>query len=291
MSEKKAGINICPPLLCCLKGIINFIQMLRLFIISFLLIILQQSHAQKLMQLPATIDQLAEPLQVKQKAGIGFMRFEFGAYRLLNSRKGWTGKTNTTVERQDILSRLLSNVKEVEQSIKEQRSFKLLRNDTDTAIVNMATASTLYYSQPKNNIFGRNEGDATYNRGNTDLFTTILGADTSDWIFSTSQQQTAGIINVSKEVMGILTNGVREIELVPVDHYADGKKAMYVLGYLFIENKVTIAALQLRGLPLMAHKQMFVWLPKNESNQMQFVIAAVATALMAVAQESVAAGG
>ena len=40
----------------------------------------------------------------------------------------------------------------------------------------------------------------------------------------------------------------------------------------------------------MAHKQMFVWLPKNESKELQFVIAAVATALMAVSNEMMAAG-
>lgn len=262
----------------------------RLTIISCLLIVLQQTHAQKLMQLPPNIDQLAEPLQVKQKAGTGFTRFEFGTYRLLNSRKGWTSKSNTTTEQQDILSRLLSNVKEVEQSIKEQRSFKLLRNDTDTAIVNMATAGTLYYSQPKNNIFGRNEGNATYQRGKTDLITTILSADTSDWIFSTGRDENAGIVTISKETIGVLTNGLREIELLPVDVYADGKKAMYVLGYVFMENKMPVAAVQLRGLPLMAHKQMFVWLPKNESKELQFVIAAVATALMAVSNEMMAAG-
>lgn len=52
----------------------------------------------------------------------------------------------------------------------------------------------------------------------------------------------------------------------------------------------SVAAVQLRGLPLMAHKQMFVWLPKNESKELQFVIAAVATALMAVSNEMMAAG-
>lgn len=261
--------------------------MLRLTIMSCLLIFLQQTHAQKLMQLPANTDQLAEPLQVKQKTGIGFLRYEFGPYRLLNSRKGWTTKSTATTERQDVLSRLLSNVEEVEQNIKEKRSFKLLRNDTDTAIVNIAISSTLYYNQPKNNIFGRNEGPATYNRGKSNLVTTILSADTSDWIFSTAQQETAGVVNISDEIIGVLTNGIREIELLPVNHYADGKKAMFALGYIFLENGKPIAAVQFRGLPLMAHKQNIVWLPKNESNEMQFVIAAVATTLMALSGEAI----
>jgi hypothetical protein len=265
--------------------------MLRYSIILCLLLLMQQSNAQKLMQLPDNIAQLAEPLQVKQKAGIGFLRYEFGPYRLLNSRKGWTSKSNTTTERHDVLSRLLSNVEEVEQSIKEKRSFKLLRNETDTAIVNMAISTTLYYSQPKNNIFGRNEGSATYNRGKSDLITTILSADTSDWIFSTAQQQTGGVVSISEEIIGVLTNGIREIELLPVNHYADGKKAMYVLGYVFRENGIPIAAVQFRGLPMMAHKQNFVWLPKNENKELQFVIAAVATAMMAMSQEMIAPGG
>ncbi|QNA44673.1 hypothetical protein [Lacibacter sediminis] len=265
--------------------------MLRYNIILCLLLLMQQSNAQKLMKLPANIEQLAEPLQVKQKTGIGFLRYEFGPYRLLNSRKGWTSKSNTTTEQQDVLSRLLSNVKEVEQNIKQKRSFKLLRNETDTAIVNMATTTTLYYTQPKNNIFGRNEGPATYNRGKTDLITTILSADTSDWIFSTAQQETAGIVSISEEVVAVLTNGIREIELLPVNHYADGKKAMYVLGYVFQENGIPIAAVQFRGLPLMAHKQNFVWLPKNESKELQFVIAAVATVMLALSQEMAAPGG
>lgn len=238
------------------------------------------------MQVPDSIARLGEPLQAKQKGGIGFMRYEFGPYRLLNSRKGWTSKSNITTERQDVLSRLLSNVKDVEQSIKEQRSFKLLCNDSDTAIVNIATATTLYYTLPKNNIFGRNEGEATYNRGKQDLVATILGADTSDWIFSTGQQETGGIITISDDVMGVLTNGVREIELHPVHDYADGKKANYVLGYVFRENGVPIAAVQFRGLLMMAHKQNFVWLPKNENKELQFVIAAVATTLMALSSEA-----
>lgn len=265
--------------------------MLRFCIITVLVLLLQQSHAQKLMQLPDSVAQLAEPLPVKQKAAIGFARFEFGAYRLLNSRKGWTSKSTTTTQRQDVLSRLLSNVKEVEQSMKEQRSFKLLRNDSDTAIVNIARTSTLYYTQPKNNIFGRNEGPATYNRGKQEIITTILSADTSDWIFSTGLQETAGFVNVSQQTTGILTNGIREIELQAIDRYADGKKALYVLGYVFYENKLPIAAVQFRGLPLMAHKQNFVWLPKNESKEFQFVIAAVATALMALSNEMVSPGG
>jgi hypothetical protein len=265
--------------------------MLRYSIISCLLLLMQQSIAQKLMQLPNNIGQLAEPLQVKQKAGVGFIRFEFGPYRLLNSRKGWTGKSNTITERQDVLSRLLSNVKDVEQSIKEKRSFELLRNDTDTAIINMAISTTLYYSQPKNNIFGRHEGPATYNRGKSDLITTILLADSSDWIFSTAQLETSGVVSISEQIIGVLTNGIREIELLPVNHYADGKKAMFVLGYVFRENGIPVAAVQFRGLPLMAHKQNFVWLPKNESKEMQFVIAAVATAIMTMSQEMISAGG
>lgn len=265
--------------------------MLRYSIILCLLVGIQQSNAQKLMQLPDSLSQLGEPLQVKQKTGIGFLRYEFGPYRLLNSRKGWTTKSTATTERQDVLSRLLSNVEEVEQNIKEKRSFKLLRNDTDTAIVNMAISTTLYYSQPKNNIFGRNEGPATYNRGKSDLITTILSADTSDWIFSTAQQETAGVVSISEEIIGVLTNGIREIELLPVNHYADGKKAMYVLGYVFRENGIPVAAVQFRGLPMMAHKQNFVWLPKNENKELQFVIAAVATAMMAMSQEMIAPGG
>ncbi len=180
--------------------------MLRFSFILCLFLIVQQSIAQKLMQLPDSIAQLGEPMQVKQKAGIGFLRYEFGAYRLLNSRKGWTSKSNTTTERHDVLSRLLSNVEDVEQSIKEKRSFKLLRNDTDTAIINMAISTTLYYPQPKNNLFGRHEGPATYNRGKSDLITTILSADTSDWIFSTAQQQTSGVVSISEEIIGVLTN-------------------------------------------------------------------------------------
>ena len=265
--------------------------MFRCGIIFCLLLVMQQSVAQKRMQLPNNSTQLAEPLQVKQKTGIGFLRYEFGPFRLLNSRKGWTSKSNTTTERHDVLSRLLSNVEEVEQNIKEKRSFQLLRNNTDTAIVNMAISTTLYYSQPKNNIFGRNEGPATYNRGKSDLITTILSADTSDWIFSTAQQQTGSVVSISEEIIGVLTNGIREIELLPVNHYADGKKAMYVLGYVFQENGIPIAAVQFRGLPLMAHKQNFVWLPKNESKELQFVIAAVATAMMALSQEMIAPGG
>lgn len=269
----------------------NYLQtrMLRYSFILCLLLIVQQSNAQKLMQLPADATQLGEPLQVKQKTGIGFLRYEFGPYRLLNSRKGWTTKSTATTERQDVLSRLLSNVKEVEQNIKEKRSFKLLRNDTDTAIVNIAVSSTLYYNQPKNNIFGRNEGPATYNRGKSNLVTTILSADTSDWIFSTAQQETAGVVSISEEIIGVLTNGIREIELVPVNHYADGKKAMFALGYVFLENGKPIAAVQFRG-PLMANKQNFVWLPKNESKEMQFVIAAVATAILGMSHEMIASG-
>ncbi|MEJ8841910.1 hypothetical protein WG954_05895 [Lacibacter sp. H375] len=265
--------------------------MRRFSIILCLLLLMQQSIAQKLMQLPDSLSQLGEPLQVKQKTGIGFLRYEFGPYRLLNSRKGWTTKSTATTERHDVLSRLLSNVEEVEQNIKEKRSFKLLRNDTDTAIVNIAVSSTLYYNRPKNNIFGRNEGPATYNRGKSNLVTTILSADTSDWIFSTAQQETAGVVSISEEIIGVLTNGIREIELLPVNHYADGKKAMFALGYVFIENGKPIAAVQFRGLPLMAHKQNFVWLPKNESKEMQFVIAAVATAILGMSHEMIASGG
>lgn len=242
------------------------------------------------MQLPNNITQLGEPIQVKQKAGIGFLRYEFGPYRLLNSRKGWTSRSNTTSERHDVLSFLLSNVEEVEQSIREKRSFNLLRNETDTAIVNMAISTTLYYSRPRNNLFGRNEGETIYKRGKSDLLTTILSADTSDWIFSTAQQETAGGLRISEEIIGVLTNGHREIELLPVNYYADGKKALYVLGYVFQENGIPIAAVQFRGLPLMAHKQNFVWLPKNESKELQFVIAAVATAMMAMSREMITPG-
>lgn len=244
--------------------------------------------AQKMMRLPDAA--FAEPLQVKQKTGIGFLRYEFGEYRLVNSRKGWWTKTETATERQDVLSRLLSNVKEVEQTSKEKRSFRLVRNNTDTAIVNIAIATTVYYNQPKNNIFGRHEGPATATRGSSSFLATILAADTTEWIFSTTIADTAGLVNRSTEIAGVLTNGIREIELLPVEEYADGKKAMFLLGYVFRENGVPIAAVQFRGLPLMAHKQNFVWLPKEDNPRLQFVLAAVATALMARAHETQAGG-
>jgi hypothetical protein len=41
---------------------------------------------------------------------------------------------------------------------------------------------------------------------------------------------------------------------------------------------------------LMAHKQNFVWLSRHENKEMQFVIAAVAAAMMALSNEMITTG-
>ena len=233
------------------------------------------------MKIPDSLSFYCEPMQVRSKGGTGMMRYEFGKYKLIEAKSGWI--SSKIKGEKNFISNLLSNVEQQKETIKEKRSFKLVANEKDTASVNIAISTKIIYERSKQ---GPSNSNNRYQSGTAEYVGIIKTNDTSNnWLLSIIVSETNGLFTITENKEARLFGENRKIDLVPVQYYADGKKADD-LGFTFEENGIPLAAVQYRGLVLKQDKQNFIWISSRLSNMEQLAMAAAATAIMARAHET-----
>jgi len=260
--------------------------MIKHFLFLTALLIGNLSEAQKLIQLPPGLD-TATPMQVRWKSGIGFPRYEFGSYRLINGKENWIG-TSTETEG-GFLHDMLSTMRDVNQYVRSRRSFQLVNNQGDTGTVNMAITTVTQFEQYKKGLLGNQYESQSFEGAYTTWIAAIETPDTTQhWLLTAFQLEEKTVLNFSKisQLQASLRNGGRELEVLPVKHYANGKKAWNVLGFVITESGVPIAAMQFRGEnPLKHHLQSFIWLSSSNDSTMQLILATSLTALLSVGHD------
>jgi hypothetical protein len=260
--------------------------MIKHFLFLTALLIGNLLEAQKYMQLPTGLD-TATPMQVRWKSGIGFPCYEFGSYRLINGREKWVG-TSTEAEG-GFLHDMLSNMRDVNQYVRSRRSFQLVNSKGDTGTVNMAITTVKQFEQYKKGLLGNQYESQSFEGAYTTWIAAIETPDTTQhWLLTAFQHEEKTTLNFSKSspLQASLRNGSRELEVLPVKHFTNGKKAWDVLGFVIIESGVPIAAMQFKGEnPLKHHLQSFIWLSPSNDPTMQLIMATSLTALLSVGHD------
>jgi hypothetical protein len=261
--------------------------MIKIFYVIIALLISNLSEAQKLMQLAPGLDN-ANPMQVRWKSGIGLQQYVFGSYQVINRKEKWIG-TSTEIEG-GFLHDMLSNMREVNQNVREKRSFQLVNNQGDTLTVNMAITTVIQFEQYKKGLLGNQYESQSFEGSYTTWIAAIETQDISQqWLLTAFQEEKPTIFagtTKTSQLEATLRNGDRELDVSPVKQYANGKKALDVLGFIISENGVPLAAMQFRGdNPLKHHLQSFIWLSPAIDSNMQLTLATSLTALLMVGHD------
>jgi hypothetical protein len=267
--------------------------MIKIIFLITALLICNLSEAQRLIQLPPELGN-ATPMQVRWKSGIGFQRYVFGSYQLINGKDNWVN-TSTEIEG-GFLHDMLSTMRDVNQFVRTRRSFQLVNNQGDTGTVNMAITTVMQFEQYKKGLLGNQYESQRFEGSYTTWIAAIETPDTTQhWLLTAFQQENPAILSNANDGISFtktspleasLKNDDRQLEVLPVRHYSDGKKGWDVLGFIIVEGGVPLAAMQFRGPnPLKHHLQSYIWLSPANDSYMQLILATTLTALLSVGHD------
>jgi hypothetical protein len=238
------------------------------------------ANAQKLMMLPDGLKAASDQYGVVVKGGVGMMKYQFGPYRTARASNSWT----TFQRKYETGFRSRFFFRGVEEHFNEKGSFVMVLSAKDTAIVNFGISTQLQYRNFASR--GASDADQSEYRGGSATYLAIIvqNSDTTNWILATTIIETAnGGWFLQSDFQGKLTTNGREINLIPVKLYHDGKKENTggdLLGVIFQEGETYLGAVQFKGLPLKQHKQNFVWLAQGTDERLRNILAVAATAIM-----------
>jgi len=244
---------------------------------SLLCLMILSSYAQKQKNIL-----LSEPLatnaqEMKVKMGTQWMgkiwNFRFGEYAVSSSKNGWT----TTNSKSNFF-----NTKT--QSISKQKfSFVLSQDERSNATVNAATQVTmeeLHSFQISPGLFvGRDELAA-----GSELFTAIITISTDTSTTWSLIMETSGGSQVDQKYKAVLSNGDRNILIVPVNSnkYGDDSRSIPALGYELHETGSALSALQYYGGGTLGMNKNLMWIDKTLDQDIQLILAAAMTAILQV---------
>ncbi len=214
--------------------------------ISFILvtICINNSYAQKIMKLENELTSNSSPLEAKRKGFSSIGKYQFGPYRIVSGKTGWTTTKSGT--------KLFST--ETKSESKKKSSFVFVANDKDSVLVSTSTNTKSSESDL---------GDFSILNHSTDNYLAILSArnDTSVWKMIIVAEKGAFVEN-NFSAEGLLTHGKTRIQIKEVREWNDGKVPFLklIIGYEFFLEKHSIAAVQ--SSPDTFQKK-FVWLHKD----------------------------
>jgi hypothetical protein len=233
------------------------------FITTMVMILVCSSTAngQKIMKLDSELKANSKPLEAKRKGMSSVGKYEFGPYKIISGKAGWTKTTS---------NKKFFSLETTSES-KEKASFVFLANEKDTVLVNTSTTTNVSETDIQNWTF--------LNQSTNNYIAVITpAADTIGWkmiVVSRSGAEVEG----NYQAAGILTNGVIDIQIKEVKQWEDGKTPAFkmICGYeFFIENN-SVAAVQSS---IDTFQKKFVWLSQTLNDQTRLVLAAASAALM-----------
>jgi len=232
-------------------------------------ICINNSYGQKIMKMEDELKSNSIPLEAKRKAFGTVGKYQFGPYRIVSGKSGWTTTKSS--------SKFLSS--ETKSESKKKSSFVFVANDKDTLQVSTSTNTKTSEST---------WGDISTINLSSDNYSAVFStnSDTTVWRMIILAQKGA-IVRNNFSAEGILTNGQKTIQIREVRQWADGKVPMFklIIGYEFFMDQHSIAAVQ--SSPDSFQKK-FVWLNKDLDEKLKSIIAAASASIMLYTEESMA---
>jgi len=219
------------------------------------------AYAQKIMKLDNELKANSKPMEAKRKGISSVGKYQFGPYRIVSGKAGWT----TTTSRKRLFSF------ETKSESKKKSSFIFVANDKDTVLVNTSTNTKVSETVISD--------ESMLNQSNDNYIAIISpSADTVVWkmivVFRSGPE-----VEGNFRAEGILTNGVTNIQIREIKQWEDGKSPVFkvICGYEFLIDNKSIAAVQSS---LDTFQKKFVWLNQNLDERMKSVLAAASASLM-----------
>jgi hypothetical protein len=203
----------------------------------------------------------------------GIMRFKFGDYAVVESKRGWkvtNSKTN------------FINTKS-EKNVESKFYFVLSDQTNDSAFVNaMDNVEKQEFKQDGFlNFFGV---DPQYSETvmRHSFFTSLIStASNKEDTWLLLLDQTYGT-EVESEFEGLLQNDERKISflIATSNKNGDDERDFPALGYEFYENGVALCAVQYYGGGALGYNKNIIWLKSDLDARMKLILAAAMTSLM-----------
>lgn len=246
---------------------------LSTIIIGLLLIPLGSSitYGQKVMKLDSELKANSKPMEAKRKGMSSVGKYEFGPYKIVSGKAGWT----TTTSNKKFFSF------ETKSESKKKSSFVFVAGEKDTIMVNTSTNTKMSET---------NIANWTFMNQSVDNYIAIIApaADTSVWkmgvVFGSGQD-----VEGNYRAAGFMTDGITEVEIREVKQWEDGKSPALKLicGYEFFIGNNSVAAVQSS---IDTFQKKYVWLSQNLTEKMKSVLAAAAASLMVHTDDLMAEG-
>jgi hypothetical protein len=213
--------------------------------------------AQKVLQLDKELISNSQPMEVKRKGISVIGRYQFGPYRIVSAKAGWT----TTKSKSHLFK------PETEFESKSKSSFILVANNEDSIQVNISTNTKVSETE---------SGDMLILNQSDQNFIAIIKAlnDSIPWklIYIVKEGANLGENYVAE---GILSDGFSEIRVKPLAQSPDGSYSIInrLFGFDFSIGSNSIAAVQ-------TGPQRIVWLHQALDEHTRFFLAAASAALI-----------
>ena len=225
------------------------------------------SYGQKIMRLENELKSNSSPMEAKRKAFGTVGKYQFGPYRIVSGKTGWTSTRSSTG--------FFSS--ETKSESKKKSSFLFVANDKDSVQVSTST-NTKTSETDKGDFSILNLSSDNY------LVSFSLSGDTAHWqMFIVAKRGAIVRNNFSAE--GILTNGIKTFQIREVREWENGKVPFLklILGYEFFLDQHSVAAVQ--SSPDGFQKK-YVWLHQSLDEKMKALLAAASASVMLYTEES-----
>lgn len=218
----------------------------------------------------------SKPMTAKRKGISSIGKYEFGTYKIISGKAGWT----TTKGRTGFFSG------DTRSESKTVSSFLFTGNDMDTITANIVYTSETQIDEQYGFVFRTltnwsNQRVASNHEAY--LVNYISSQDTSQWNMILSYPVAGEIVGeISQEMIssfrGTLTNSEITIDIVPELRWENGKYGTLfkpVEGYVFNLEGETVAAVQ-----VFPSNKMFAWISQNTPENLKFILAAGLATMM-----------
>jgi len=236
--------------------------------------LVRPASAQTFIRIDEGLKSNSKVMRAKRKGISAVGKYEFGKYKVVSGKAGWTKTTQK--------SPLFSDNSSMKSS--SNLSFVLVRDGADSVLASLSVAENVEIDGGSWLIRTfTNWSDAEVKHGEG-IFETVLefSGDTLAWdmvVIYPLSVEVDGMFQMDdhSHFRGFLSNNQRHIEISVISEREDGKNSLLnpYLGYEFWEGSKSLAAVQ-----VMPGNKWFVWIREDLDPQLKFVLAGAATALL-----------
>lgn len=231
---------------------------------------------QTFIMLDEKLKAVSEPMAAKRRGISSVGKYEFGPYRIISGKEGWT----TTREKTGLFSRE-TNIKS-----KTRKSFIFTGNETDTVYANISISSDVQITEQYGWLFRELTGwsEKIVTESTETLIAGLENSlDTAVWnlvlVYPVAEEIDGPVLKEHLEYFhGVLTNGQSSIDIKPVFQWENGSPATLlrpVEGYQFEMENEALAAVQ-----VFPSNKMYVWIRGDLEENLRLILAAGAAIFM-----------